>query len=136
MMTSTNHHGKTKVKLLQKFFLPNLEKDSTYNPIFYKPSTSTPKSPTKISRKKCFKCLGFGHIASNCPSKRNMMVRGGVVMSDHNSQRSRSPTSFRSQSEEENEIPCEGDLLAVRRRLGQVQKPFDESQRDNTFHTR
>jgi len=65
-----------------------------------------------------------------------MMVRGGVVMSDHNSQRSRSPTSFRSQSEEENEIPCEGDLLAVRRMLGQVQKPFDESQRDNTFHTR
>ncbi|MBR7551644.1 hypothetical protein KC220_24195, partial [Mycobacterium tuberculosis] len=21
---------------------------------------------------KCFKCLGYGHIASNCPTKRNM----------------------------------------------------------------
>jgi len=30
-------------------------------------------------------------------------------MSDHSSQRSRSPTSSRSQSEEEYEMPCEGD---------------------------
>ena len=57
-------------------------------------------------------------------------------MSDHNSQRSRSPTPSRSPSEEESEIPCEGDLLVVRRMLGQVLKPFDESQRENIFHTR
>jgi len=59
-----------------------------------------------------------------------MMVKGGVVMSDHSSQRSRSP------SEEEGEIPCEEDLLVVRCMLGQVLKPFDESQRENIFHTR
>ena len=64
------------------------------------------------------------------------MVKEGVVMSDHISQRSRSPTSSRSLSEEEIEIPCEGDLLVVRRMLGQVLKPFDESQRENIFHTR
>jgi len=64
-----------------------------------------------------------------------MMVRG-VVMSDHSFQRSRSPTSSRSQSEEEYELPCEEDLLVVRRMLGQVQKPFDESQRENIFHTK
>jgi len=57
-------------------------------------------------------------------------------MSDHSSQRSRSPTSSRSQSEEEYELLCEGDLLVVRRMLGQVQKPFDESQRETIFHTR
>jgi len=33
-------------------------------------------------------------------------------------------------------MPCEGDLLVVRRMLSQVQKPFDESQRENIFHTR
>jgi len=64
------------------------------------------------------------------------MVKWGVVMSDHNSQRSRSHTSSRSQSEEECELPCEGNLLVIRRMLGQIQKPFDESQRENIFHTR
>jgi len=65
-----------------------------------------------------------------------MIVKEGVVMSDHSSQRSKSPTPSRSPSEEENEIPCEGDLLVLRRMLGQVLKPFDESQRENIFHTR
>ena len=106
-MATTNHRGKKKSS--SKTFPSNFEKDSTYNPRHSKPSTSTPKSPTKISSKKCFKCLGFGHIASNCPSKRNMIVKGGVVMSDHSSQRSRYPTFSRSPSEEESEIPCKGD---------------------------
>jgi len=103
-----------------------------------KPSTSTPKSPTKISSTKCFKCLGFGNIVANCPTKRTMIVKGRVVVSDHSSQSSRSssPTSSRSQSEEDYEMSCEGDLLVVRRMLGQLQKPFDESQRENIFHTR
>ena len=68
---------KNKNKTSSKTFPSNVEKDSTYNRRHSKPSTSTPKSPTKTSSKKCFKCLGFGHIASNCPSKRNMMVKGG-----------------------------------------------------------
>jgi len=32
-------------------------------------NSSTPKSPTKTSNIKCFKCLGFGHIALHCPQK-------------------------------------------------------------------
>jgi len=67
-----------------------------------------------------------------------MMVKGEIVVSDHSSKSSRSssPTSSRSQSEENYELPCECDLLVVRRMLGQTQKPFDESQRENIFHTR
>jgi len=34
-------------------------------------------------------------------------------------------------SEDECEIPCEGDLLIVRQMLGTNQKPFDETQREN-----
>ena len=64
------------------------------------------------------------------------MVKAVVVMSDHSSQRSRSPTSSRSPSEDESEILYDGDLLVVRRMLGQVLKPFNESQRENIFHTR
>ena len=74
---------KDKNETSSKTFPSYFVKDSTYNPRVSKPSTSNPKSPTKTSSKKCFKCLGFGHIASNCPSKRNRMV----VMSDHNSQK-------------------------------------------------
>jgi len=59
-------------------------------------------------------------------------------VSDHGSQSSRSssPTSLRSESEENYELPCEGNLLVVRRMLRQTQKTFDESQRKNIFHTR
>jgi len=67
-----------------------------------------------------------------------MVKEGGVVVRDHRSQslRSSSPTSSRSQSEDDYELPCEGDLLVVRLMLGQTKKPFDESQRENIFHTR
>jgi len=41
----------------------------------HNPSTSTPKSPTKTSSTKYFKCLGFGHIAANCPRKRTIMLQ-------------------------------------------------------------
>jgi len=65
-----------------------------------------------------------------------MMVHEGVVVSDHSSQHSKSPNTSRSSSENESEIPFEGNLLVVRRMLGQVLKTFDESQRENIFHTR
>jgi len=55
-----------------------------------------------------------------------MMVKEGVVVSDRSSQSSRSSssTSSKSQSEDDYELPCEGDLLVVRRMLGQNQKHF------------
>jgi len=94
---------------------PSNFKESTFKPRDYRPSPSTPKSPTKTSNRKCFKCLGFGHIASNCPFKHNMTVHEGVLLSDHSSQRSRSPNPSRSPSEEESESPCDDDFLVVRR---------------------
>ena len=119
------YHSSWKNKTSSNF--PSNFKESTYKPRESRPSPSTPKSPTKTSNRKCFKCLGYGHIASNCLSKCNMMMHDGIVLSDHNSQRSKSPNTSRSASENESEIPCEGDLLVVRRMLSQVLKPFDES---------
>jgi len=39
---------------------------------------STPKTSSKVrtSNIKCFKCLGKGHIASQCPTKKTMIMRG------------------------------------------------------------
>ena len=66
------------------------------------------------------------------------MVKRGIVESDHSSQSSRasSPSFSKTLCEDECEIPCQGDLLVVRRMLRKHQKPFDESQRENIFHTR
>ncbi|XP_068493476.1 uncharacterized protein [Phaseolus vulgaris] len=113
-------------------------KDSTFKPRESKPSTSNarPKSPQKSSSKKCFKCLSYGHIASNCPTKRTMYMHDGVDSSEHGSESSRHSSPSRSPSESESESPHEGDLLVIRRMLGQVLKPFDETQRENIFHSR
>jgi len=43
---------------------------------------------------------------------------------------------FKIPSEDECEIPCDGDLFMVRQMLGSIKKPFDETQRKNIFHTR
>ena len=67
-----------------------------------------------------------------------MMVKWWIVVSDHSDQSSRStsPTPSKTLSEDECEIPYEGEFLVVRRMLGTIQKPFEETQRENIFHTR
>ena len=48
----------------RKSFSKNPSKESSFEPKESRPSTSNPKSPIKSSSKKCFKCLGYGHIAA------------------------------------------------------------------------
>jgi len=60
---------------------------------------------SRTSSIKCFKCLGYGHIASNCPTKRNMILNPkGEVESGHSSppspKSSSSHTSSQSSSED------------------------------------
>jgi len=95
-------------------------------------SNPTPTS-SKASSIKCFKCLGKGHIASQCPNKRTMVVLGNEDIISASS--SSSSSSF-SESESEWDVqPLEGDLLMVRRLMGSVCKDGDETQRENIFHT-
>jgi len=127
-----NNSRKNKNKSFSKY----PPKESSFKTRDSKPSTSTHKSPTKSSTKKCFKCLGYGHIVANCPSKRNMFIHDGVVVSEHESETSRHSSPSRSPSEIESESPCEGDLLMIRRLLGTIPKPLDDTQRENIFHSR
>jgi len=73
------------------------ETTSSYNAFKDKSSTSTftPKSPTKPLNTKCFKCLGFGHIAANCPNKRTTKLKV-----EHQAQ---IKTKTKSENERENE---------------------------------
>jgi len=90
---------KVESQLLKNFFFKNTHNDGFYksswkdtNKIarktlpskFSKETTSdhrvsktisTPKSLTKSSSRKCFKCLGFRHRDVNCPNKRTMMIK-------------------------------------------------------------
>ena len=120
----------------KKSFSTIPSKDSSFKPRDSKPSTSRPNSPTKTSNTKCFKCMGYGHIAANCPSKRSMYMHDGIVVSEHDSNSPRHSSPSKPSSGDESESPLQGDLLVVRRLLGQVSQPFDESQRENIFHTR
>ncbi|XP_019434209.1 PREDICTED: uncharacterized protein LOC109340897, partial [Lupinus angustifolius] len=73
-------------------------------------SSSQGKKPmentTRSREVKCFKCLGHGHIASQCPTRRTMVMKNGVV-------ESQSETSSFEESEEDAHVP-DGDLLMVR----------------------
>ena len=88
----------------------------------------------KSSAIKCFKCLGRGHIASQCPSKKTMICVDGVYHSTSSS--SNDTSSCEASSSDEELYPNEGDLLVVRRLLGSHPKDDNSSQRENIFHTR
>ena len=86
---------------------------------------------SKISSIKCFKCLGKGHIASQGPNKRTIVVLGNEDIT------STSFSSSSSESESECDVQIlEGDLLMVRRLMGCVCNNRDETQRENIFHSR
>ncbi|KAA3473485.1 mutant gag-pol polyprotein [Gossypium australe] len=64
-----------------KGFPTSKSKDSTFTPKTNKPLAETskgkaPESSNARSRDiKCFKCLGRGHIASQCPNRQTMVMR-------------------------------------------------------------
>nr|KYP33860.1 hypothetical protein KK1_045251 [Cajanus cajan] len=100
-------------------------------------SFKAPSKESKSSEIKCFKCLGRGHIASQCPIKKTMVLKA----QDHYSSLDEATSSSSSSEEEaidseEEIIPCEGELLLVRRLLNNQPSGIDQSQRENLFQTK
>ena len=85
-------------------------------------------NPNRTRDIKCFKCLGVGHIASQCPNKRVMILKeNGEVKSDSEGE---------IEDDMHGEYPKVGQALIVRRALNiQVKEEVDE-QRENIFQTR
>ncbi|KAJ4713019.1 Transposon Ty3-I Gag-Pol polyprotein [Melia azedarach] len=81
-------------------------------------------------------CQGFGHIASQCPNKRVMMVlENGEIESASSSKDEMPPLA--DCSDIEIEEPVHGDLLITRRTLCiQPKDDVDVEQREHIFHTR
>jgi len=70
------------------------------------------KKTTKTKDVKCFRCLGRGYIAYECPTKRI------IILKDNGEYTSESSGSEEDEEEEIEVEAMEGDLLMIRRLLG------------------
>nr|KYP31328.1 Transposon Ty3-I Gag-Pol polyprotein [Cajanus cajan] len=80
-----------------------------------------------------------GHIASQCPNKKIMILRGQDIYSSHDESSSTTTSDSDSNNEDhqiENSYPYDGQLLMIRRLLGSQPNESHISQRENIFHTR
>ncbi|XP_016732573.2 uncharacterized protein [Gossypium hirsutum] len=84
-----------------------------------------------------FKCLGRGHVASQCPNRRVMLMReDGEIESD--SEEEVHERSTKEDEENDLEVAESGqvmEIMVVKRSLN-MQQVQDEQQRETIFHTR
>lgn len=94
-------------------------------------------APERSRDIQCFKCLGRGHVASQCPNRRVMLMReDGEIESDFEEDVHELPT--KEDKENDLEFAKSGqvmEIMVVKRSLN-VQQVQDEQQRETIFHTR
>ncbi|BAT74419.1 hypothetical protein VIGAN_01208500 [Vigna angularis var. angularis] len=85
---------------------------------------------TRGRETRCFKCGERGHYSFECPHKRS------TYLLDHQNESEDSSSDSDTSISEEEALPCEGELLLVRRLLGSQSQELEQSQRENLFRTR
>ncbi|GKV09282.1 hypothetical protein SLEP1_g20807 [Rubroshorea leprosula] len=97
-------------------------------------SSSCPAQP---NTRKCFKCQGFGHIASNYPNRKIITIIGGEIheVLDGEAEKEISD-EIKPQLEEELITADHGESLVVRRSPHDTITKDEDWLRHNIFHTR
>ncbi|KAL4360763.1 hypothetical protein GQ457_04G020130 [Hibiscus cannabinus] len=84
----------------------------------------------------CFKCLGRGHIASQCPNRRTMLLLdSGEIESESEEDEPELPKETVQEEDDTLQSFEAGDVLVIKRSLT-TQPTQDNQQRENIFHTR
>jgi hypothetical protein len=104
-------------------------------------TSNKPKVESQPSRNrdiKCFKCLGSGHIVSQCPNWRVMIMRdNGEVMTESEDDSDEMPELVDTSDDDGVVYPVTGESLVARRALNtRIRVDDAEQQRENIFHTR
>ncbi|XP_071923173.1 uncharacterized protein [Coffea arabica] len=132
---------------------PKKEEKVTASSNLPRPSAFAPQSQVKVTSKpgveaskprsrdtKCFKCQGFGHIASQCPNQKTMLLLpNGEVVSDKEGEYEGMPLLEEEGNDSGEELPTHEEIgcLVVRKVLTTRAKEEEmEVQRDNLFNTR
>ena len=86
---------------------------------------------------KSFRCLGVGHITSQCPNKRTMIICVDGEVETKSEEDDDQMPSLDDACDDNVEYPVEGESIVARHALSaQVKEDDMEQQRDNIFHTR
>ena len=85
---------------------------------------------------KCFKCQGRGHIASQCPNKRVMVINAQGEIESEDEEEDEVDDMPPLEDAYDGQLAVEGEALVVRRVLSAQVKEEENNQRENLFHTR
>ncbi|XP_057999160.1 uncharacterized protein LOC131177985 [Hevea brasiliensis] len=114
------------------------EESSTKAPVSVSKGKEKEVDPAPLKRSrdiKCFKCLGHGHIALECPNKRVMVLREAQWELESEDEACEEEEDHEAYGDEEVEYADVGEMLVVRRTLS-AHATKEEEQRENIFHTR
>ncbi|XP_027171671.1 uncharacterized protein LOC113771270 [Coffea eugenioides] len=123
--------------------LPNPTRLNAFSPkmkakVEPKANNDAPKPRSRDT--KCFKCQGFGHIASQCPNQRTMLLLPNrEIVSDEKEEYEGMPLLVEEEDDLGKELPTHEEIscLVVRKVLTtRVKEEEMEIQRDNLFYMR
>ena len=102
------------------------------------PKQGNTKSTASRNRDiKCFKCHGRGHIASQCPNKRVMVINAqGEIESEDKQEDEEADDMPPLEDAYDGQCAVEGESLVARQVLSAQVKEEENNQRENLFHTR
>ena len=138
-------------KPFHKDFSPSFSKSDFQKKDSFQEKESTPRhqakghdrgaSANRGSEIKCFKCLGRGHVASQCPTKRTIVIKGQDLYSsqDESHEESHSFSDSHSDTSSKDKTHAyakEGSFFMIQRLLNSHQNLPLNDQRKNIFHTR